>query len=593
MKLIKINISVIILVIILSSCGEDFIYKAPQGSIDQTALANEQGIDLIVNSAYAGIISRPDGTNKPGWGAGPHNWLYSGVYGGDANKGSSSGDQPTMNDIEMYNVLPSNQWLTEKFRWVYNGVKRSNIGIETVLMAEDNVSDDFLENKIGELHFLRAYFYFEGVKMFGSFIPWIDETNKDPNPKVYNNIDIYPNILSDLDIAIENLQSVQNKPGRANSWAAKTLKAKVLMQKGDLAAAKPILKDIYENGVTARGEKYGLEDALDNNWNIDTENGKESIFAAQYSFERENANNEMALTHIGGRGPGGCCNFYKPSNELANSYKVDANGLPFLDKSYRTPPFVAEVDDSDNAPYPSFNNDIPVDPRLDFTVGRFGIPYKDWGLPPTAWSGSVSNGGFFLPKKHIFHQKHNGTLGGDINPNVGSGSAMNYQILSFRDVILLYAECLANDGELAQAMGLVNEIRVRAGNEVNFIRFSEQDNPARVGQLAADYKVAPYPNTHPAFSDKEVCISAVRMERKLELAMEGQRWFDLVRWGGNYMSSALEEYTQFESNFIDKFKLASKLPATHTMFPMPAEQLDIIGSDEEGNPYIVQQDPWK
>jgi hypothetical protein len=580
-------------VLFFIGCGEEFIYRAPQGSIDQHALANEQGLDLVVTSAYAGIISRPDGTNTPGWGSGPHNWLYAGVYGGDANKGSSSGDQPTMNDIEMYNILPTNKWLTEKFKWVYNGVRRANIGIGTVILAEGKAPQEFLKNKNGELHFLRAYFYFEGIKMFGSYIPWIDETITDPNPRVHNDIDIYPNVLADLDIAIENLPAVQDKPGRANSWAAKTLKAKVLMQQGNLTAAKPILQDVYNNGVTASGEKYGLEESLDNNWNIDTENGKESIFAAQYAYERENANNEMALTHIGGRGPGGCCNFYKPSSELANSFKVDNRGLPFLDKSYRKPPFVSQLDESDNAPYPSLNNNIPVDPRLDFAIGRFGIPYKDWGLPPRSWAGSVSNGGMFLTKKHIFHQRHNGTLAGDINPNVGSGSAMNYQILSFRDVILLLAECYANDGELSMAMNLVNEIRERAGNEANLVRFSEMDDPARVGELAADYRVSPYPKTHPTFSNKEECIKAVRMERKLELAMEGHRWFDLVRWGGNYMSNELEEYVTFEANFLNKFKIASKLPATHTMFPMPAEVLEVIGDDEEGNPYVVQRDPWK
>jgi len=162
---------------------------------------------------------------------------------------------------------------------------------------------------------------------------------------------------------------------------------------------------------------------------------------------------------------------------------------------------------------------------------------------------------------------------------------MNLQYLSLRDCILLYAECLANDGELSQAMNQVNKIRTRAGLEPNIIKIN--------GVPAANYKIATYPTTHAAFTDKATCIKAVRMERKLELAMEGQRWFDLSRWGGEYMAGAVKDYIDFEKKYLAKFATASYLPAAKTMFPIPDVQIQTMGNDENGKPYLVQPAPWK
>lgn len=579
MKLQNIILSLfIIITFLLSSCGEDYLYKAPQGSIDQRSLANEQGIDLLVTGAYASLTTR-------GWGSGPFNWIYGSIYGGDANKGSSPTDQPAINDFESYNVLPTNSYISQKFSWVYRGVKHANVGLQTIAMAEE-APKDFLDNRRGELYFLRAYFYFEGIKIFGPYIPWIDENMEDPDPKIHNDVDIYNNVLEDIDKAIENLKDIQDLPGRTNSWAAKALKAKILMQNGNYEAAKPILKDVINNGVTSKGVKYGLEENMSNNWNSFTENGKEAIFSVQYSYERNNANFEMALAHPSGTGPGGCCGFFQPSNELANSFKVDKNGLPFLDKSYRNAPYVTEKSE-DNAQYISHNNDMPVDPRIDFAIGRFQIPYKDWGMPEVSWARNVENGGFFMPKKHVFTKaEHDANLAGDINADVGTGSSMNVQILNLRDIILLYAESLANSGELPEAMDMINIVRERAGKDINIIKLTN-------GAPAANYLISTYPHTHITYSNKEECIKAVRMERKLELAMEGQRWFDLVRWGGDYMSNAIKEYLDFEKKFINKFTLSSVLPATHTMFPIPEGEIQTIGLDAEGKPYLQQNAPWR
>lgn len=579
--IISIGLSVTIL---LSSCGDDFLGKDPQGSIGGEAIANETGVELLVIGSYAALAARTDGYEP--YQASPFNWTFGGIYGGDANKGSDPGDQATVNEIELYNTLSTNVYLASKWGWTYNAVKRVNLSIQTMAKAED-MSEVKKELRLGELKFLRALFYFESVRVFGPYIPWVDESNTDNDPKVHNDINIYSNIIADIDAAISKLPDTQGEVGRVNVWAAKTLKAKILMHKGEITAAKPILEDVLTNGRTSNGFNYALEDALDKNFNALTENGRESIFAVQYSANDDMGNAAFALNYPHNSGPGGCCGFYQPSFELANSFQVDANGLPYLEGEYRSKSSVSyKFDGGEKDPIAKNDNSIAVDPRLDFAVGRYGIPYKDWGLPANDWVRNPANGGIFIPKKHVFSKAEKDAGMTTFFDGWAPGSAMNMQYLSVRDIKLLYAECLANEGRLSDAMKQVNDIRTRAALEVNIIKTSD-------GQPAANYKISNYPTSHPVFSDKDKCIKAIRMERKLELAMEGERWFDLVRWGGEYMAKELKAYVDYEKKYIAKFAGAAYLPTTKTMFPVPNGQVQFMGKDKTGKDYLQQPEPWK
>ncbi|MDR1557326.1 MAG: RagB/SusD family nutrient uptake outer membrane protein [Tannerellaceae bacterium] len=558
---------------LLASCGEDFLYKAPQGSLDSEALSNAQGVELLVVNAYA-FLTSPEHQ----WGSSIFNWTFGGVYGGDANKGSDNNDQSVLNSLETYNLAATNSYLNEKWNWIYTGSKRIAQAL-TLAEAADDMDATLKATRTGELYFIRAVCYFEGIKVFGPYIPYVDESYTENNPKVKNDKDIYDNVVTDIDKAIANLPEKPDAPGRAYKWAAKALKARILMQKGDLAAAKPLLKDVIDNGATATGKKYALANDLTDNWDSFRDNtSPESIFEIQFSADgNNNGNMGMSLCYPHNTGaPGGCCGFYQPSYELANSFKVDANGLPFLNNEYRSSPSITVGDAQ------------AVDPRLDFAVGRVGIPYKDYGPALEGWVREKPNGGEFLPKKHVYSKAEaDAGLGrGNMSGGWAPGSAMNIQYLSVRDAMLLYAECLANDGELSAAMELVNRIRTRAGLDVNIIKGAD-------GQPAANYKVSTYPASHAAFSDKETCIQAVRMERKLELAMEGSRWFDLTRWGGDYMARQLADYIDYEKQFIGKFSSAAKLEAGKVMMPVPQNQIDMMGNDENGQPYLTQPAPWK
>lgn len=571
-------------VLSLCSCGDDFLGKDPQGSLLPEDMASVTGVDLLTVNAYAGLAARVD--NFDPYQASPFNWVWGGIYGGDANKGSDPGDQSVVNEIELYNTMATNNYIEQKWVWVYSVAKRANLALSALEGAKADMPEETYKSRLGELKFIRALVYFEGTRVFGPYIPWVDESITENDPKVHNDQDIRSNIVVDVDVAIANLPDRQAEVGRANVWAAKALKAKILMFQKDLVAAKPILKDVLENGVTNKGELYALEDDLDKNFNALAENGKESVFAIQYSNAAQDMGNAaFCLNYPHNSGPGGCCGFYQPSYELVNSFQVDEKGLPYLNNEYRTKPSVSKRG-GEGDPVGVNDKSISVDPRLDFAVGRYGIPYKDWGLPKDDWVRNPVNGGIFLPKKHVLSKAEQDAGMKTLYDGWAPGSCMNMQYLSVRDLILLYAECLANDGQLAEAMAQVNKVRARAALDVNIVK--QED-----GTPAANYKIAEYPTSHAAYSNKDVCIKAVRMERKLELAMEGERWFDLVRWGGDIMSAELKAYIDYEKNYIPKFAAASILPAGKTMLPVPDNQVLTMGNDENGKPYLVQPDPWK
>lgn len=568
----------------LVSCGDDFLGKDPQGALKPEDMASATGVDLLTVNAYAGLAAPVDDFDP--YQASPFNWVWGGIYGGDANKGSDPGDQSVVNEIELYNTMATNGYIEQKWVWVYAVAKRTNLALQALAGAKDEMEEDLYKSRLGELKFIRALVYFEGTRVFGPYLPWIDETYVENDPKVHNDKDIRPFILADIDEAIANLPDRQAEVGRANLWAAKALKAKILMHRKEMAAAKPILKEVLENGITNKGESYALEDDLDNNFNALTENGKESVFAIQYSNAAQNMGNAaFCLNYPHNSGPGGCCGFYQPSYELVNSFQVNADGLPYLNGEYRTKPSVSKRG-GEGETVGINDPSVAVDPRLDFAVGRYGIPYKDWGLPKDDWVRNPVNGGIFLPKKHVLSKAEQDAGMKALYGGWAPGSCMNLQYLSVRDLLLLYAECLANEGQLTEAMEQVNKVRARAALDVNIVRLPD-------GTPAANYKISLYPASHAAFSNKDVCIQAVRMERKLELAMEGERWFDLVRWGGETMAAEVKAYIEYEKNYIPKFAAASLLPAAKTMLPVPDNQVLTMGNDENGQPYLVQPDAWK
>ena len=552
------------------TCSEDFLTVRPLGSIDRETLKSATGIELVVTGAYAQI-------NPPlyGWGRDPNNWTFGSICGGDAYKGTEAGDQPPINELERYETRANNDYLMDKWSTNYDGIRRCNDGIVIVEETPEGgqVTAEWKAMKTAELRFLRGFYYFELAKVFSAKLPYLDEqVIKDNinNPIVPNETEIWDKIEADFAFAADNLPSNWNDygggAGRANKWAAKAYLAKVKMFQKKFAEALPILQDVIANGETAIGQKYDLETNFEDNFDVTHDNGKESVFAIQNNIgdgSRIRGNPGHSLNYpYGSSAPGGCCGFFQPSHSLVNSYKVDANGLPFLDS------IVFQIDlknDEGLESAESFtpDNTTPLDPRLDWTVGRRGIPYLDWGLHPGKdWIRDQQYGGPYSPKKNVYRKRDYDAGNTELQDWWAPGSAMNTGLMRFADVLLLAAECQAetNSGDLGLAY--VNQVRERASHSV--VKFTD-------GTPAANYQIGLYLS----FPDKAYALKAIRYERKLELAMEGHRFFDLVRWGT--AQTELNAYINKEKKKRQQFVGASFDVPCDLYFPIPTTQLELAG----------------
>jgi hypothetical protein len=557
--------------VIAWSCSKSFLDKKPVGQLDANTLANKAGVEAILIGAYSvldGFING-GGIFLGGWESSGTNWVYGSVAGGDAHKGTDAGDQPDINPIEAFTHTATNNYFNVKWRVVYEGVTRANGALSLLANATD-VSEADAKRITAEARFLRGHYHFEAKKMWDN-VPWIDETTTDFNQP--NTEDIWPNIEADLRHAYENLPATMPNKGRVNKYAAGALLGKALLFQGKFAEAKTVLTDVVNNGVNAQGVKYKLLDKFSDNFNAETKNSTESVFAVQYSVndgapDAANGGWGEVLNFPYTGGPGTCCGFFQPSQDLVNSYQVDgATGLPDLDNYNKR-----EVkNDQGVAASASYTvDDQPVDPRLDWTVGRRGIPYLDWGPHPgVSWIRDQVYGGPYAPIKNTYYKSQTGVLTDRAFWTSGV-TANNFTLIRFADVLLMLAEAEVEAGSLEEARRLVNLVRARAANTAGFV----QNSPAvyRIGIYEA------------AWTDKAVAQKAVRFERKLELGMEGHRFFDLVRWG--IAEQTLDNYLKYVSGRdgipagwvkpknIRGYLINADFKPYNIYFPIPQAQID-------------------
>ena len=254
--------------------------------------------------------------------------------------------------------------------------------------------------------------------------------------------------------------------------------------------------------------------------------------------------------------PGGCCGYHQPSQDFVNAFQTNAEGLPYLD-SHNAQEVKNDQGIESSAPYTPHTG--PLDPRLDWTVGRRGIPYLDWGPHPgKAWIRDQNYAGPFSPKKNVYYKANEGVLTEGTSRQL---SANNTRIIRFSDVILLAAESEAELGNFEKAREYVNQIRKRAANPAGFVK-----NPD--GSPAANYVINEYTT---AWTDKAFSLKAVRFERRLELGMEGHRFFDLVRWG--IAKEVLNAYLAYERTKRSNLNGAS-FKDHNILFPVPQRQID-------------------
>ncbi|MGZ3873847.1 MAG: RagB/SusD family nutrient uptake outer membrane protein, partial [Mucilaginibacter sp.] len=325
-------------VLSLGACKKSYLEKPITGALEPQFLETADGINQLLVGAYAALDGQQGGDASFGgggsWEASPDNWIYGGIAGGDADKGSVAGDQTPIEPIMKYISDASNGFFDSKWRADYEGVSRTNNTLKDIENTP-NLTDDVKKNFIGQARFLRAHYYFDLKKMFNN-VPYLDENTKTVN--LPNNTDIWPKIEADFQYAYENLPNTQPDAGRANKWAAGAYLAKTYLYEHKYAEAKVIFDAVIAQGVTANGQKYALNAHFHDNFNTSTNNSAESVFAVQAAANTDpggpsNANDgDMLNFPYGNSSPFSCCGFYQPSIDLANHFRTNpATGLPYLD----------------------------------------------------------------------------------------------------------------------------------------------------------------------------------------------------------------------------------------------------------------------
>jgi hypothetical protein len=577
---------------------KDFLNSAalPQGTLDQGTLATKAGVEGSLIAAYRQLdVSNGVGG---GWGSAASNWIWASVASDDSYKGSTASDQPGITAVENYAwSSPDAQGdLNDKWRAMYEGISRSNATINLLRQVVSTKPSELLavdqKGIEGEATFLRAHYHFEAWKMWGN-IPYYRETDTDFRKANLTQAAAIDEVIKDLDAAIALLPATprNGNKGRATSWTAKAYKGRVQMYKKDYAGALATLKDVVANGP------YALETSYDKVWTgiFANENGKETIFAYQASANdgEPNGNNanfgeRLNMPNGGSSSPGGCCGFHQPSQNLVNYFGTDpVSGLP----APLTNPTAWNTNNAnvDN----SFTG--TVDPRLDWTAGRDGVPYKDWGPENATWVRDVANGGFYEAKKNAA-EKSSGAIStvGWQNTQLNS---VNIHLLRYADVLLLTAEAEVEVGSIPNAMALVNQVRARAKVKVQGPGTTAANMAVDIADPSitwAKYKVEQYPAGSPFFASQASAREAVRAERRVELAMEGQRFFDLRRWG--VVATVIPAYINGVGGGSEKTRrlylsTAAPVTGTHNLYPIPTLQVD-LSKGGTGGAGLTQNPGW-
>jgi len=563
-KYFAVGVTALMLVV---SCSDDFLEVAPTGSLADAQVGTKAGIEGLLIGTYS-ALNGVFGSRFEG----PNHWVTGSVVGGEANKGTDAGDYSAINPVQRYEVDPTSGDLFNLWRGRYEGVARAN-GVLRALANATDVSGPDAARIEGEAKMLRGHFYFDLKKHFNS-IPVFDETVAAADViLVPNTTDVWGQIEADFQSAYDNLP-VHNGPGRVSKMAAAAYMGKAKLYQGKWSEAKQWFDIVIGSG------QYMLLDDYMQIFNAENDNHAESVMdveSANNTGSTQNANYFDDLNYpynTGPDGPGNCCGFFQPSFELGNSFRT-SGGLPLLDGSYNDPANEIATDYNVESSDPFAEDAGELDPRIDFSLGRRGIPYLDWiEHPGKAWIRSQPYAGPYSPKKFIYYRSQEGSFT-DASSWTRGYALMNYNIIRYADVLLMQAEAEVELGNLEAARALVNQVRARAANSAYWVMEYDGSAPA------ANYVISEY--TAP-WTDANTARAAVRMERKLELSGEGHRFFDLVRWG--IAASALNDYLSYESQYlVTKFGGASFTTGKNEYYPIPQSQIDIQGSE------VLSQNP--
>ncbi len=566
------------MILVFGACSEEFLEYEPEGVLSSENVATAENAEALVIAAYAGIA------NDEMIGPLTHMWVYGSVRSDDAYKGGGGRSDVDLVDFyEQYNLTQADQGdFMGPRTWTnfYKAISRANFALSVI----NEIPDADYANKTlrqAELRFLRAHSHFV-LKLLFKRIPYITE---DLAPEeialVSNDVqndELWNTIAEDFLFAYNNLPQSQEEVGRADRNAAAAYLAKLRLyqayEQNDQHQVTNINTGRLQEVVDFADEVTGsLEPDYGNNFLDGFDNGPESIWAAQFSI-----NDGTVVSRVGfvvglnsphGTGLYGCCGFHLASQNMVNAFKTDATGLPLLD-SFNDTDIFTSVDGNGETPPDA---GLTVDPRLDHTVGIPGRPFKYRNTVNESgdmvynfsWARDPGVYGFFGNMKE--QQAPDCSCYVKEGPFVGTSK--NVDFIRYADVLLWKAEALIQLERWDEALPIINQIRARAA--------SSTQRPLDAG--AADiYNIGPYAS----FPSKDFALKALEFERRLEFAMEGHRWFDLVRWG--IAEPTLNAYLAEESTKRDFLTNAQFTAGRDEYYPIPQREIDFTGGVYVQNP---------
>ena len=551
----------------LMGCSDFLEEQVPQATLTQDEVKKPDYIDNVLISAYAGLLSIEDMNSSFSL------WNYD-TRSDDAYVGGSNpSDGEPFHILEKHTTVMTTDWpYNDIWNRFYKYLSRISLSLDMLAVADQE--NTTIQQRTAEMKFLRAYGHFQLKRLFKK-IPFVNKLNMQEDDynnltnTEYTNDEGWQQIINDLEDAYAVLPATQADKGRPTKAACAAFLAKVYLYKAyrqDDANSNKVtsvneadLQKVVEYTAPGLYAGYGLESDLHNNFRPEEqyENGKESIWAIQYSkndgtvYGNLNFSYRLIVPCIPKVHDAGC-DFYKPSINLVNAYRTNSDGLPLLDNA------AAAASDYE------VGSAQTVDPRLFVTVGVPGTPYMfnpNFMISKSnTWSRSGGMYGYYVSLKQ------------NVDPSLTDtylfvcdnqwASSMNRVVFRYADVLLMRAEALAQLGKTDEAISLVNQVRSRAQGMTTGSVVANYPN-----KYGVHYAIGKYNGSY----SKEETLKIVKMERRLELAMESERFFDLVRWGE--AATVINRFYTTEGEKMNFLSGAVFTAGKNEYLPIPDDQM--------------------
>ena len=486
MKFYKFFIPVFLLAIITQTSCKHYLDQPLLGNYAASGFFNsDANAQLAINTAYVPLLFTDASSNSI--------WVLGDVASDDAIKGGNPGDQADFENIDQFNILPSNSAVEAVWKRYYDGVFKSNVVITGLPDDNTAVSESVRTSAVAQAKFLRAYYYFVLTGCYGNIPLHLKvETAEEVQSPAVAQADIYLQIESDLKDAAAVLPTSWSgaDDGRATKGAALALLAKTYLFEQKWSDAAATAKEVEALGI------YSLTHLFTDNFNANTKDNSEAIFSVWQKsgaspFLGNNLNQWFAPRDFNGYG------FFYPTQSLIDNFEKSSGGV--------------------------------TDPRFGYTLSGVDAPSYYDSTYQSSWSTTG-----YITKKQIQPLS-------EIPTSIKGDGNLNYEAIRFADVLLIEAEALNEDGKSAEALIPLNKVRQRARE--SYLYDASLPNFGTVPDgLLPDITVA----------NQAQLRDVIRKERRSELALEFHRFFDVIRYGSEYATDAMKDVPNFKYD-ADKF----------------------------------------